>query len=324
MLYFAPFLKVVNMISRSLLRIKILQILYAHFNSDGSDRLKPEKDLAFSIQKAYDLYFYLLLLAVNIRKYAVSRIELALNKKLPTWEDLHPNTRFIDNKVIRQIEENAAFNKFIDECKLRWVNHPKLVKNLYNRLIDSAYYQQYMERQSCNYDDDKQLLVDFYTTELEECDMFYETLEEQSIFWNDDIDFMVMMAIKTIKDICPDKTVFLPLYKSGDDREFAFRLLRASLEHHDEYRNLIESYIDNWDIERVAQVDNLILQMAINELVEFHSIPVSVTFDEYLELAKHYSTPKSSIFINGLLDKISADLIEKGFINKTGRGLLTE
>jgi len=324
MLYFAAFLKVVNMISRSLLRIKILQILYAHFNSDGSDRLKPEKDLVFSIQKAYDLYFYLLLLAVNIKKYAVSRIELALNKKLPTWEDLHPNTRFIDNEVIRQIEESAAFNKFIDECKLRWVNHPELIKNLYNRLIDSAYYQQYMERQSCNYDDDKQLLVDFYTIELEECDMFYETLEEQSIFWNDDIDFMVMMAIKTIKDICPDKTAFLPLYKSGDDREFAFRLLRVSLEHHDEYRNLIETYIDNWDIERVAQVDNLILQMAINELIEFPSIPVSVTFDEYLELAKHYSTPKSSVFINGLLDKISADLTEKGIINKTGRGLMTE
>lgn len=324
MLYFAAFLKVVNMISRSLLRIKILQILYAHFNSDGSDRLKPEKDLVFSIQKAYDLYFFLLLLAVNIRKYAVSRIEFALNKKLPTWDDLHPNTRFIDNEVIRQIEESAAFNKFIDECKLRWVNHPELIKNLYHRLIDSAYYQQYMERQSCNYDDDKQLLVDFYTIELEECDIFYETLEEQSIFWNDDIDFMVMMAIKTIKDICPGKTVFLPLYRSGDDREFAFRLLRTSLEHHDEYRNLIETYIDNWDIERVAQVDNLIMQMAINELVEFPSIPVRVTFDEYLELAKHYSTPKSSVFINGLLDKISADLTEKGSINKMGRGLFTE
>jgi N utilization substance protein B len=132
------------------------------------------------------------------------------------------------------------------------------------------------------------------------------------------------MVIKTIMDICPGKTVFPPLYKSGEDREFAFRLLRASIEHYDEYRKLIETYVDNWDIERVAHIDNLIMQMAINELVEFPSIPVKVTFDEYLELAKYYSTPKSSIFINGLLDKISADLTKSGIITKMGRGLMME
>lgn len=318
------FCYVVNMISRRLLRIKILQILYAHFNSDGSEISKSEKNLIFSIQKAYDLYFYLLLLAVDIRKYAVSRIELALNKRLPTWEDLHPNTRFVNNEVIRQIEESAALIKFTSERKLSWVNHPELIKSLYNKLIESTYYQQYMERPSCSYEDDKQLLVDFYTVELEDYDMFYEILEEQSIFWNDDIDFTVIMVIKTMMDICPDKVTFPPMYKSGEDREFAFSLLRASIMHYDDYRKLIETYIDNWDIERVAHIDNLIMQMAINELVEFPSIPVRVTFDEYLELAKYYSTPKSSIFINGLLDKISADLTEKGIINKIGRGLMTE
>jgi len=132
------------------------------------------------------------------------------------------------------------------------------------------------------------------------------------------------MVIKTIMDICPDKITFPPMYKSGEDREFAFRLLRASIMNYEKYRKLIETFIDNWDIERVAHIDNLIMQMAINELVEFPFIPVRVTFDEYLELAKYYSTPKSSIFINGLLDKISADLTEKGIINKIGRGLMTE
>jgi len=312
------------MISRRLLRIKILQILYAHFNSEGSDLIKSEKELLFSIQKAYDLYFYLILLAIDIKRYAVSRIELALKKKLPTWEDLHPNTRFVDNEVIRQIEESAALKKFISERKLSWVNHPELIKSLYNKLIESTYYQQYLERASCSYEDDKQLLIDFYTVELEDYELFYEILEEQSIFWNDDIDFMVIMVIKTIMDIGPDKITFPPMYKSGEDREFAFRLLRASIEHYNEYRKLIETYIDNWDIERVAHIDNLIMQMAINELIEFPSIPVSVTFDEYLELAKYYSTPKSSIFINGLLDKISTDLTGKGIITKIGKGLMTE
>jgi len=181
-----------------------------------------------------------------------------------------------------------------------------------------------MERPSCSFDDDKQLLVDFYMNELEEYDMFYEILEEQSIFWNDDIDFTNIMVIKTIQDMSSGKTAFLPMYKSDEDNEFAFSLLRASIEHYDEYRILIEEYVDNWDIERVAQIDNLILHMAINELVEFPSIPVKVTFDEYLELAKYYSTPKSSVFINGLLDKIFADLTEKGKISKMGRGLMTE
>ena len=312
------------MISRRLLRIKILQILYAHFNTEGSGIVRSEKDLLFSIQKAYDLYYYLLLLTIAIKRYAESRIELARNKKLPTYEDLHPNTRFIDNEVIEQIGESRAFNQYMNERKMSWVNHPELIKNLYNKLIDSSYYQAYMERDTCSYVDDRQLLIDFYSNELEDFEMFYDILEEQSIFWNDDIEFVVIMVIKTIKEMRPNKTGLLPLYKSDDDREFAFRLLRASITHHDEYRKLIETYIDNWDIERVAYIDNLIMQMAINELTEFPSIPIKVTFDEYLELAKYYSTPKSSVFINGLLDKISADLTKQGKIIKTGRGLMTE
>ena len=312
------------MISRRLLRIKILQILYAHFNAEGSGVVKSEKDLIFSIQKAYDLYFYILLLMIAIKRYAEARIELARNKKLPIYEDLHPNTRFIDNKVIRQIEDNPTFNQFLGERKMSWVNHPELVKSLYNKLIDSQYYKKYMGSPTCSYADDKQLIVDFFTNELEEYEMFYEILEEQSIFWNDDIEFVVIMVIKTIKEMRPNKIGILPLYKSDDDREFAYRLLRSTIVHHNEFRKLIETYVDNWDIERIAYIDNLIMQMAINELIEFSSIPVKVTFDEYLELAKYYSTPKSSVFINGLLDKISADLTQQGKITKTGRGLITE
>ena len=318
------FRNIANMISRRLLRIKILQILYAHFNAEGSGIVKSEKDLVFSIQKAYDLYYYLLLLMIAIKRHAESRIELARNKKLPTYEDMHPNTRFVENEAIKQIEENTAFNQQLAERKMSWITHPELIKNLYNKLIDSPYYQNYMERDVCSFSDDRQLLVDFYTNELENYEMFYDILEEQSIFWNDDIEFVVIMVIKTIKEMRSGKMGLLPLYKSDDDREFAFRLLRTSIVHHDEYRKLIEGYVDNWDIERVAYIDNLIMQMAINELIEFPSIPVKVTFDEYLELAKYYSTPKSSVFINGLLDKISADLTQKGKVAKTGRGLITD
>jgi len=312
------------MISRRLLRIKILQILYAHFNTKSQSIAKSEKDLLFSIQKAYDLYYYLLLLIIAVRQYAETRIELARNKKLPTYEDLHPNTRFVENEVIRQIEKNQTFVQYLNDKKMSWVNHPELIKNLYSKLIESPYYQTYMENPKNSYAKDRQLLIEFYSNELEEYNMFYDILEEQSIFWNDDIDFVIIMVVKTIQEMRAGKMELLPMYKSDEEQEFAIHLLRQSILHHDEYRQMIDDYVDNWDIERVAYMDNLIMQMAINELVEFPSIPVKVTFDEYLELAKYYSTPKSSVFINGLLDKISADLTEKGKIAKMGRGLITE
>jgi N utilization substance protein B len=312
------------MISRRLLRIKILQILYAHFNAEGTGIVKSEKDLVFSIQKAYDLYYYLLLLIIAVKRYAETRIEIARNKKLPTYEDLHPNTRFLDNEVILQIEKDPAFNRYLNECKMSWVNHPELIKNLYNKLIEAPYYQEYMEHPTASYARDRKLLADFFTCELEDCDLFYDILEELSVFWNDDIDFVLMMVVKTIQEMRPERMEFFPMYRSDEDHEFALLLLRSSIVHYDEYRQLIEKYIDNWDIERVACIDSLIMQMAINELVEFPSIPVKVTFDEYLEMAKYYSTPKSSVFINGLLDKISTDLTQQGKIAKTGRGLLTE
>ncbi len=327
MLYFASFFSifVVNMISRRLLRIKILQILYAHFNAADTGLTKSEKELAFSIKKAYDLYFYLLLLIVAIKRYAESRIELAKNKLLPAYEDLHPNTRFIDNRIIRQIETNFTFNQYLSEQKMSWVNHPELIKNLYNKLVESVYYKTYMEAPTNSFEDDKNLIMDFYINELEEFDMFYEIMEEQSIFWNDDIEFVVSMVVKTIKSMQENKTSkLLSLYKSEEDKEFAHHLLRMTILHHNEYKKIIEDHVDNWDIERIAMIDILIMQMAINELIEFPSIPIKVTFDEYLELAKYYSTPKSSIFINGLLDKILAVLVQEGKINKIGRGLITE
>jgi N utilization substance protein B len=334
------------MISRRLLRIKILQVLYAHFShaeacpeprnvqdtetavapvSFFPGLVHPEKVLEFSINKACDLYYYLLLLMIAIRNYAESRIELAKNKKLPTFEDLHPNTRFIDNEVILQLQGSKSFRDYLDKHKLSWVNHPELIKSLYLKLTESDYYSRYMADDTCNYDKDKELLIDFFTNELEEHELFTGILEEQSIFWNDDMDFALTFVVKTIKGMKQGKEIKMtPMYKSDDDKDFAFDLLLATIKNYDAYEKMIEANVTNWDIERVALTDKLILQMAINELMQFPSIPINVTFDEYLELSKYYSTPKSSIFINGLLDKISADLNKEGRITKSGRGLINE
>jgi N utilization substance protein B len=278
----------------------------------------------YSIKKGYDLYYYLLLLIVAIKRYAESRIELALNKKLPTYDDLHPNTRFVNNKVILQIEESIAFKKYISERVISWVDHPELIKNLYTKLVESSYYKEYMECPDSNFEDDKQVLIDFYATELEDDDMFYDILEEQCIYWNDDVEYMVSMVARTIRETRREKFELLLTTLSEEKQEFAFSLFKKTIENYEEYYKLIDLNIENWDIDRVAQVDILIMQMGINELVICSSIPVSVTFDEYLELSKYYSTPKSSIFINGILDKVYIDMSEKGKIVKIGRGLYEE
>jgi N utilization substance protein B len=306
------------MISRSLLRTKILQTLYAHFNTGRGDVLKPEKDLEHSVQKTYNLYLHLLSLPVAVKNYAETRIDLALNKKLPTYEDLNPNKRFVENAVIKQINNDEDFKKCISKHVLSWKENPDLIKNLYNNMTESKYYKNYMEMDSTTFEDDKRLVMSFYNNELENYELFLDVLEERSIFWCNDIGFIVSLASKTIKDMTEEKFEVLPLYKSEDDRQFAFSLLQKTLYHYDEYHKLISEFIENWDIERVAHIDNIILQMAVNELVNFPTIPTNVTFDEYLELAKYYSTPKSSSFINGLLDKLYEDLTAKGIIVKIG------
>ena len=315
------------MISRRILRIKILQLLYTYFQSDEKSPNKSESELFFSIQKTHDLYHYLLLLIVEIADYAGSRIEIARLKKIPNWEDLHPNTKFIDNLIIRQIRINRQLNQYLTKTKLSWVNNPELIKKLHNRIRMAPFFKEYMEDGERNYEQDRKVITEIYTTELVNSENLYQTLEEQSIYWNDEVDFVINMIAKTLKGFREsdnENCTLMPLFKNDDDRVFARDLFRKVILHRDEYSKLVESFTENWDVERIAFMDFLILEMAITEAVEFSSIPTRVTINEYLEIAKLYSTEKSSLFINGLLDKIFRHLKEEQKIVKTGRGLIGE
>jgi len=315
------------MISRRILRIKILQLLYTYFQSDEKSLNKSESELFFSIQKTHDLYHYLLLLIVEIADYAGSRIEIARLKKIPNWEDLHPNTKFIDNLIIRQIRINRQLNQYLNKTKLSWVNNPELIKKLHNRIRMAPFFKEYMEDGARNYEQDRKVITEIYTTELINSENLYQTLEEQSIYWNDEVDFVINMIAKTLKGFREsdnENCTLMPLFKNDDDRVFARDLFRKVILHRDEYSKLVESFTENWDVERIAFMDFLILEMAITEAVEFSSIPTRVTINEYLEIAKLYSTEKSSLFINGLLDKIFRHLKEEQKIVKTGRGLIGE
>jgi transcription antitermination protein NusB len=315
------------MISRRILRIKILQLLYAYFQQSEGLMNRFEKELFFSIQKTYDLYHYLLTLIVQIADYASSRIEIAMQKRMPSREDLNPNTKFVSNQVISMLRNNDQLNKYLQDVKLSWVNSPDTIKKLHNHIRMNQYFKEYMEDPDVNFEKDKKIIIDIYTNDIVNFEPVYQVLEEQSIYWNDEVEFVISMIAKTIKGLKQedgDKASLLQLFKNEEDRDYAKTLFRKTILKKNEYTDLIKSYTENWDIDRIAFIDFIILEMAITEAVEFPSIPTRVTINEYIEIAKFYSTEKSGIFINGLLDKIFKHLKDEQKIVKKGRGLIGE
>lgn len=313
------------MVSRRLLRIKVLQICYAYFKASEQSINQAEKELFFSIQKSYDLYHYLLLLILDIADFAQSRIDLAKQKRIPTSEDLNPNTKFIDNRLIKTLSENQDLKKYLNDQKLSWVNHPELIKNLYNFIRESEVYTKYMNSGVNGFNEDKKFISDLYSKVIINYEPLYQILEEQSIFWNDDIEFVIGMIIKTIRSFKASNNgeeKLMPLFKNEEDRDFVKRLFRKSILNHKEYEGLISKYIKNWDVERVAFMDIVVMSLAVTEMVEFSEIPIKVSLDEYIEIAKFYSTQKSNVFINGILDRLVEHLKKEGKIKKVGRGLI--
>jgi N utilization substance protein B len=186
------------MISRRLLRIKVLQVLYAYYKSSEKDLNRSEKELFFSINKAYDLFYYILLLAIEVVDYAESRIDIAKNKKIPTYDDLNPNTRFIDNKFVHQLRNNRQFKRYLESEKLSWVNHPEFIKELFNQLVEHPEYKDYMSNEKNDYVTDKKIVIRFFNDIVYPSESVWQILEEQSIYWNDDLEFVISMVIKTV------------------------------------------------------------------------------------------------------------------------------
>ena len=311
------------MLSRRLLRIKVIKALFAHIKSGADNMIASEKTLMASVDKAYDLYFQMLTLPVEIVRYAEQRQELAKQKKLPTFEDLHPNTKFIDNSIVRIIANSDAVNDHVAARKLGWGQYPDLIRTLYTQLVESDYYKEYMQREERSLDEDRRLLDAFFRS-MQECEALDDVLEEISILWNDDLPYIVMMILRTLENLRPAHTdLKVPAkFKSGEDPEFVKTLFEKTLVNYASYQDYIERYTANWDVERIVFMDNLILATAMAELINFPSIPVKVTLDEWIEISKYYSTPGSSTFINGVLDKIVESLTAEGSIKKAGRGLI--
>ena len=307
------------MINRVLIRLKIVQIVYAFYQNGGKNLDTAEKELFFSLSKAYDMYNYLLLLMVEITKQAERKQSAAKSKLLPTAEELYPNTKFVDNRFIAQLEVNKQWLEFSETQKKTWENESEFVKSLCEKIMDSDIYKEYMASETSSYEEDRELWRKLYKRIIFNNEELDQVLEDQSLYWNDDkeiVDTFVLKTIKRFEEENGAKQDLLPEFKDEEDQDFARRLFRRTILNADYYRHLISENTRNWDLDRVALMDIIIMQIALAEILSFPNIPVSVTLNEYVEIAKLYSTPKSGSFINGTLDGIVNALKKENKLTK--------
>ena len=307
------------MINRVLIRLKLIQIVYAYYQNDNKTMSATEKEFLFSLSKAHDLYNYLPLLMVAITEYAAERIDKSKNKLAPTAEDLNPNLKFVQNKFIEQLSKNNDLLAYCKQQKRNWKDDSNTVKELYTKITESKTYKEYMKSKETSYEEDQELWRKLYKDFIFNNQTIDESLEDMSLYWNDDKEIVDTFVLKTIKRFNPEEAEnqpLLPDYKDEDDKNFAVTLLRETLSNGAEYQKMIAEHTKNWELDRIALMDIVLMQCAMAEILGFPNIPISVTFNEYLDLAKLYSSQKSSSFINGTLDSIVNRLKKEGKLIK--------
>lgn len=300
------------MINRELIRVKVVQLTYAYYQNGNHNMDQAEKELLFSLSKAYDLYNYMLWLIVAITREARRRMEIATQRAEREGTEL-PSQKFAYNKFAVQLEDNLQLNDFIETKKMTWDDDIEVVRKILVQIEQSEIYQVYMDSDDDTYDTERELWRKIYRTLIERNADLDAVLEEKSLYWNDDKEVVDTFVLKSIKRFDPQngaKQELLPEYKDEEDKEFACKLFRATILNADQYQRYMSETSRNWDFNRLAYMDVVIMQIAIAEMMTFPNIPVSVTINEYVELAKLYSTPKSGGYINGMLDAIAHYLID--------------
>ncbi|MEG1898083.1 MAG: transcription antitermination protein NusB [Bacteroidales bacterium] len=311
------------MLSRRLIRVKVFKILFSKIAS-GSESVKAaEKEMLASCEKTLDLYCFMLSLPVALRKVAEAKIEGGLKKFQPTAQEANPNRKFLDNKFIQLIEDDSKFIKLCESKGLIWVDYDTFVRRLYTTIVTKDYFKEYMESEQSSIKEDYALFRRIYEEEFEDNSALEDILEDMSIFWMDDLVYVVNAILKNMGSFEKKGNVIIPnVFLKEDDRAYAIKLLTRSMVNYDEYTEIVSGYIPNWDLERLVATDLALIVMGIAEALTFESIPLKVTINEFVDISKYYSTPNSKVFVNGLLDKILQQMLKEGKIIKSGRGLV--
>ncbi len=306
------------MINRKLIRVKIVQLTYAYYQNGHHNMDTAEKELLFSLSKAYDLYNYLLGLIVAITREERRRVDIATRRAEREGTET-PSQRFAFNKFATQLEENKQLNLFMEDKKMSWENDVEAVRKLCDQIERSPLYQEYMMSDAEDYETDRELWRRIYRTLIQGNEDLDAILEEKSLYWNDDKEIVDTFVLKTIKRFDPANKAdqeLLPEYDDTEDREYALKLFRSTILNADTYQRYMSETSRNWNFSRLAYMDVVLMQIAIAEMLTFPNIPISVTINEYVDLAKLYSTPKSGGYINGMLDAIARHLVDTGRLLK--------
>ena len=307
------------MINRELIRIKVVQLTYAYYQNGSKNIDTAEKELLFSLSKAYDLYNYLLALIVGITHESRRHLEVAQSRAQREGTEM-PSQKFAYNRFALQLEENRMLNEFLESQKKNWdQDQPEFLKKMYNLISESQIYKDYMASSEDSYDEDREIWRKLYRTFIQNNDDLDSLLEEQSLYWNDDkevVDTFVIKTIKRFEEKNQSHQELLPEYDSEEDQEYARKLFRATIMNADQYQRYMSEASRNWNFDRLAYMDIVIMQIAIAEMMSFPTIPINVTINEYVDIAKIYSTPRSAGYINGMLDAIARHLIDNRLLLK--------
>ena len=306
------------MINRELIRTKIVQLTYAYYQNGSKNIESAEKELVFSLSKAYDLYNYLLALIVGITQESRRHLEVAQSRAKRVGTEM-PSQKFSYNRFAMQLESNKMLNEFMENQKSTWNDEPEFLRKMYLQITESEIYKDYMDSKEDSYDADRELWRKLYRTLIQNNDSLDALLEEKSLYWNDDkevVDTFVLKTIKRFEEKNQANQELLPEYDNLEDKDYARKLFRAAIMNADEYQRYMSETSRNWDFSRLAYMDIVIMQIAIAEMLTFPSIPVNVSINEFVEIAKLYSTPRSAGYINGMLDAIARHMIASGKLLK--------
>ena len=307
------------MINRELIRLKLVQITYSFYQNGSKNPAVAEKELLLSLSRAYDLYNSMLLLMVELNRMALHMLEMRQSRARRLGESDFVSAKFVENRFMLQLESNKQLREYRENQRFDWSDQEEYVRSLYNKIEESEYYKEYMSSGKNSYEEDREVWRLIYRHLICNNEELDSVLEEMDLYWNDDkviVDTFVLKTINRFTEDSTDKQPLMPEYKDTADQEFAIRLLQKAIANKEYYYDLIASTTRNWDIKRVALMDRIILQLALAEIISFPGIPVSVSINEYVEIAKMYSTSKSGKYINATLDNISKRLMEENKLIK--------